>query len=128
MPKSHKFIYRAKLLRNNMTDTERLLWAKIRNRQIHGYKFRRQCPLGKYIVDFVCHGKKVIIELDGSQHAVQEEYDQQRTAWLESEGYKVIRFWNNDVWQNIEGVLEVICSALIHPPHPVLPPQGGGGT
>jgi len=74
--------------------------------------------MGKYIVDFICHEKKVIIELDGSQHAAQEEYDQQRTAWLESEGYKVIRFWNNDVWQNIEGVLQVIGSALIRLPPP----------
>ncbi|VAW36089.1 hypothetical protein MNBD_DELTA03-934 [hydrothermal vent metagenome] len=113
MQKKHKFIYRAKLLRNNMTDTERLLWSKIRNRQIYGYKFRRQSPIGRYIVDFICYEKKIIIELDGSQHAAREEYDQQRTVWLESGGYKVIRFWNNDVWQNIEGVLDVIASALI---------------
>ncbi|HFQ80869.1 MAG TPA: DUF559 domain-containing protein [Desulfobacterales bacterium] len=74
MQKKHKFIYRAKLLRNNMTDTERLLWSKIRNRQIYGYKFRRQSPIGRYIVDFICYEKKIIIEFSGNQRAV----------WLES--------------------------------------------
>jgi len=87
-----------------------LLWSKLRARQIEGCKFRRQAPIGKYIVDFVCHEKRLIVELDGGQHAENCETDRQRDKWLGEQGYKVLRFWNNDVLTNIEGVLETIKS------------------
>jgi very-short-patch-repair endonuclease len=90
---------RARKLRKNMTDAERALWARIRRRQILDCKFRRQQPLGDYIVDFVCLEKKLIIELDGGQHIEQEEYDSRRTHWLEEQGFRVLRFWNHDVFK-----------------------------
>jgi len=89
-----------------------------------GFKFRRQAPIGKYIVDFVCFEQQLVIELDGGQHAVNQDYDNIRTEWLGTQGFKVIRFWNHDVMNNIEGVKEVIALNLTTP-HPDLPPQGG---
>jgi primosomal protein N' (replication factor Y) len=94
-------------LRKELTPAERKLWAIIRNDQL-GVNFRRQHSIGKYIPDFVCIEKKLIIELDGSQHLEQEEYDEERTKYLNSLGYKVIRFWNNDVTNNIDGVILAI--------------------
>jgi very-short-patch-repair endonuclease len=114
----------ARQLRTRLTDAEQKLWQHIRGRQLMGFKFRRQAPIGKYIVDFVCFEQKLILELDGGQHAVQQNYDNARTEWLESQGFKVIRFWNNDVMNNIEGVKESIACNLATP-HPGLPPQGG---
>jgi very-short-patch-repair endonuclease len=96
----------AKNLRKRSTDAERHLWKHLRTKQIEGLKFRRQEPIGSYIVDFVCFDKRVIIEADGGQHSV--ETDANRDAWLSSQGFKVLRFWNHDVLMNIEGVLEVI--------------------
>ncbi len=104
-----------------MTDAEIMLWQKLRKRQICSCKFRKQSPIGRYIVDFVCNKKKLIIEIDGGQHAENEEYDKQRTEWLESQGYTVVRFWNTDVLQNIDGVLESLISHLQIPPHSDLP-------
>ncbi|MBI3174902.1 MAG: endonuclease domain-containing protein [Chloroflexi bacterium] len=98
-------------LRKELTPTERKLWAIIRNDQL-GVNFRRQHAIGKYIADFCAPRKKLIIELDGSQHLEQEAYDEERTKYLESQGYKVIRFWNNDVTNNIEGVILVIMNTL----------------
>ncbi len=98
-------------LRKEPTPAERKLWAIIRNDQL-GVSFRRQHAIGKYIPDFVCIEKKLIIELDGSQHLEQEEYDNERTKYLESLGYKVIRFWNNDVMNNIDGVILAILYAM----------------
>jgi very-short-patch-repair endonuclease len=98
-------------LRKELTPAERKLWSKIRSDQL-GVNFRRQHAIGKYIPDFVCIQKKLIIELDGSQHLEQEEYDEERTECLKSQGYRVIRFWNNDVMNNIEGVMLVIMNAL----------------
>ena len=98
-------------LRKEPTPAERKLWALIRNDQL-GVNFRRQHAVGKYIPDFVCVQKKLIIELDGSQHLEQEEYDQERTKYLEALGYKVIRFWNNDVMNNIDGVILAIIYAV----------------
>jgi len=106
----------ARALRKNQTDTERWLWQKLRNRQLLNLKFRRQVPIGNYIVDFVCLELKLIIELDGSQHIEQADYDARRTAYLEQLGFKVIRFWNNEVLNNGEGVLERIYQ-VAHP-HP----------
>lgn len=94
-------------LRKKPTLAERKLWSRIRNDQL-GVKFRRQHAVGNFIPDFVCIEKKLIIELDGSQHLEQEEYDEERTKYLEVEGYKVIRFWNNDVMNRIDSVLTVI--------------------
>jgi very-short-patch-repair endonuclease len=116
---------RARELRRNLTDAERRLWWKLRYRKVGGYRFRRQVPIGPYIVDFACLSQRLLIELDGSQHGGNFAYDQARTRWLESRGYRVLRFWNGDVLQDIEGVLEAIHRALLETPHPNPPPQGG---
>ncbi len=100
----------ARELRKRQTDAERALWNKLRSKQIEGVKFRRQQPIGPYIVDFVSLERKLIIEIDGGQHnerKVREE-DQEREEWLKEKGYQILRFWNNDVLTNIEGVLERI--------------------
>jgi very-short-patch-repair endonuclease len=102
----------ARNLRKNMTDVERLLWSKIRGRQLRGFRFRRQHPIGRYIVDFVCIELKLIVEMDGGQHGDQQQYDMNRTQWLQTKGYKVIRFWNNDVIDDLEGVMQAIYNHL----------------
>jgi len=99
---------RAKELRQNMTDAEQTLWYFLRAKRFEDLKFRRQQPLGDYIVDFVCFEHDLIIEVDGGQHRENETYDQERTDWLESEGFDVIRFWNDDVLNKTEQVLEQI--------------------
>jgi very-short-patch-repair endonuclease len=98
-------------LRKELIPAEGKLWSRIRNDQL-GVNFRRQHAIGNYIPDFVCIQKKLIVELDGSQHLEQEEYDKERTKYLESQSYKVIRFWNNDVMNNIEGVILAIMYVL----------------
>lgn len=103
---------RAKELRNNPTEAERILWQHLRLRQFGGYKFRRQQPLGNYIVDFVCLGKRLVVEVDGGQHNSQHSYDERHDAWLEQQGFRVLRFWNNEVLQNVEGVKGAIWQAL----------------
>jgi very-short-patch-repair endonuclease len=103
--------HRAIKLRKEPTPAERKLWALLRNDQL-GVTFRRQHAIGPYIPDFCSPKAKLIIELDGSQHLEQEEYDQERTKYLEEQGYKVIRFWNNDVLKDIEGVILAIMEAL----------------
>ena len=104
-----------KELRQRQNDAEGRLWYFLRNRQINSCKFRRQHRMGSFIVDFVCLEEKLIIELDGGQHneVSNKEKDTIRTNWLEKEGYKVLRFWDNDVLANIEGVVEVIRKILI---------------
>jgi very-short-patch-repair endonuclease len=102
----------ARELRNNLTDAEWLLWQHLRLRQLGGYKFRRQQPLGPYVVDFVCLEKRLIIEVDGGQHNEQVTYDTERSAWLEAQGFRVLRFWSHEVLQNIEAVKEVVVKAL----------------
>lgn len=114
----------AKNLRKNSTDAERKLWYNIRARQLDGCKFRRQQPIGNYVVDFVCFEKKLIIELDGGQHAIEKEKDIERDNWLKKEGYKVLRFWNNDVLNKHDGVLSEIRKYL-DPPPPAPPTRGG---
>ncbi len=101
-------IAKAKELRKNSTDAERVLWQQLRAHRFAGYKFRRQQPLGHYIVDFVCFEKHLIIELDGGQHAEQAVYDAERSAWLQSQGFRVLRFWNHEVLTDVEAVEEVI--------------------
>ena len=109
----------ARHLRRNMTDVERHLWHRLRERQIKGFKFRRQHPFREYVLDFVCLEAKVVIELDGSQHFAAQSSDAARTSKLEAAGFQVLRFWNNEVLSNIEGVLEVIWRAL---PEEISPP------
>ena len=100
-------ILNAKQLRKDMTDAERMLWSKLRSKQF-GVKFRKQVPVGRYIVDFYSYDYHLAIELDGSQHLDNDEYDAIRTQYLESLNINVLRFWNNEVLTNIEGVLAVI--------------------
>jgi very-short-patch-repair endonuclease len=116
---------RARALRKNPTDVERLLWRHLRMWQLDGYKFRRQQPIGNYIVDFVCLEKRLIIELDGGQHVEQLKYDTERDAWLRAQGFSVLRFWNNEVLQNSDGVKQVIFKALQSTPFLNPSPQGG---
>ena len=98
----------ARELRKNSTIQEKRLWNLLKNRHFHNLKFKRQQPIGNYIVDFICKEAKIIIEVDGGQHNEKEniELDKKRTEFLESNGYKVIRFWNNEVYENIEGVIK----------------------
>ncbi len=115
----------AKQLRKDQTDVEKILWKHLRLKQINGFKFRRQQPIGVYIVDFVCFEIKLIIELDGSQHIEEKEKDAARDSWLKLQGFTVLRFWNNDIKNNKAGVFTVIynyCST--HPP--LAPPIKGG--
>jgi very-short-patch-repair endonuclease len=100
----------ARRLRRNMTDAEKRLWSRIRDKQISDHQFRKQVPIGPYIVDFCCLKEKLILEVDGGQHNQAE--DAERTAWLEANDYRVLRFWNNDVLQNTDGVVETIARAL----------------
>ena len=116
---------KARELRKNLTETERFLWKHLRLRQLCGFKFRRQHPIGKYVADFVCLERRLIIELDGGQHSEQVAYDLERSTWLEAQGFSVLRFWNDQVFNDIETVKEVIVEALNNPPHLSPPPQGG---
>ena len=111
---------RARELHKNPTTAEQTLWKHLRLRQIDGHKFRRQQPIGRYIVDFVCLEAKLIVELDGAQHAHQATYDSLRTEWLEGQGFKVLRFWNNHVLAEVEVVKEVILEALASEKEPPL--------
>lgn len=101
-----------KSLRKSSTDTETRLWFHLRNRNFQTYKFRRQHILSGYIVDFVCLEKKLVIELDGRQHTERSKYDSARTLKLEADGFKVFRFWNNEIFENIDGVLDKIDEVL----------------
>ena len=102
-----------------MTDAEQKLWYHLRAHRFMGFKFKRQKPIGHYVVDFACIEKKLIIELDGGQHAEALEYDNERDAWLHSQGYTVLRFWNNELLNETESVLERIRLALSPCPSPV---------
>ena len=104
----------ARRMRKEPTDAERKLWRALRDWSPPGTNFRRQAPIGRYIADFACHTSKIVIEVDGGQHAeeIQERRDEGRTEWLLSQGYRVIRFWNTDVLLNMRGVLDQIYSVL----------------
>jgi very-short-patch-repair endonuclease len=102
----------ARRLRREMTFAERLLWAQLRQRELDGFKFRRQHLIGRFIVDFVCIEARGVIEIDGGQHAEQRLRDDARTAWLNGQGYRVLRFWNNEVLQDTDAVREAIRSAM----------------
>jgi very-short-patch-repair endonuclease len=101
-----------------MTDAERLLWQALRYKQLAGHRFRRQFPIGRFIADFVCIEQKLVIELDGGQHQDQVAYDEQRTVFLQQNGWRVLRFWNNDVMCNLDGVLSTIAENLQSLPPP----------
>jgi very-short-patch-repair endonuclease len=118
----------ARRLRRHQTDAERILWFRLRGRRLAGWKFKRQVPIDRFIVDFICADAKLIVELDGGQHADRTRQDEERTRTLEAMGYLVLRFWNNDVMRNLEGVLEEILNTLSQrspePPHPTPLPCG----
>jgi very-short-patch-repair endonuclease len=115
----------ARQLRRRQTDAERKVWQILRAGRLHGWKFRRQQPIGRYIVDFVCLEKRLVIELDGGQHQDRADEDRERDGWLAGNGFKVLRFWNNDVMQNLEGVAERISRELSPSPRPS-PVEGEG--
>jgi very-short-patch-repair endonuclease len=117
---------RAQQLRSNATDAERHLWRRLSRRQLEGFKFSRQMPVGAFICDFMCRERRLIVEVDGGQHA-DSDRDIRRTAFLEAQGYQVVRFWNNDVLENVDGVLQVIVVALKKVPTPLSPPACGRG-
>ncbi len=107
---------RARALRRQLTDAEQKLWSILRLRKLGGLKFRRQFPIGPYIADFVCLERRLVIEVDGGQHAVTaKQEDAARTAWLQTQGFRVLRFWNNDVLGNPEGVRDAVCEAIRTP-------------
>ena len=118
----------ARRLRRDQTDAERVLWFRLRDRRLEGWKFRRQAPIDRFVVDFVCADARVIVELDGGQHVERSEQDRARTEILQSAGYLVLRFWNNDLLANTDGVVETILAALNQsksvPPHPDPLPAG----
>ncbi len=122
---------RARELRNNATPHEQLLWLHLRAGQLHGLKFSRQLPIGPFICDFVCRRHKLVVELDGSQHVAGADNDAERTAVLNALGYRVIRFWNNELTSNLAGVLETIGRAALGndaAPTPQPPPASGRGS
>ncbi|BBC99316.1 MULTISPECIES: endonuclease domain-containing protein [Sphingobium] len=106
----------ARNLRNNATQAERLLWSRLKGAQLEGLKFSRQMPIAGFICDFVCRSRKLVVELDGSQHADAADYDAMRTRKIEAQGYRLIRFWNNDLIENLEAVLETIVRAALGGP------------
>jgi very-short-patch-repair endonuclease len=118
----------ARRLRRNQTDAERLLWFRLRDRRLVGWKFRRQAPIDRFVVDFCCADAKLIVELDGGQHEQDKERDAPRTRVLGAMGYLVLRFWNHEVMRNMDGVLGEILSTInqhrSEPPHPTPLPCG----
>ena len=129
---------RARKLRRDMTDAERKLWWHLRHLPIEHSHFRRQATIGRFFADFACHEKRLVIEVDGSQHNEPDHVmsDTKQSAYLQSQGYRILRFWNNDVFKNIDGVMEAILTAINQheaSPPPLLPPhrakmRGGRGT
>ena len=114
MPKKQNNKSIASNLRRNTTDAEKALWSRLRSKQLSGVRFRRQQRIGPYIVDFINFDKKLVIEIDGGQHNCDymRNKDEKRTMWLQQQGYKVLRFWDNEALQNIDSVLEEILVAL----------------
>jgi very-short-patch-repair endonuclease len=103
---------RAQQLRTTPTEAEIRLWSRLRGKQLEGFRFRRQQPIGPYVVDFFCPAAKLVIEVDGGQHSERERQDAARSRWIEGRGYRVLRFWNNEVLANTEGVVAAIIEAL----------------
>ncbi len=122
---------RARDLRNNATLHEQMLWQQLKGGRLNGLKFSRQIPIAGYFADFVCRSCKLVLELDGSQHADAAMHDEARTRAIEAAGYRVIRFWNNDLNENMDGVLENIVNAAMvadREPAPAPPASGRGET
>ena len=115
-------------MRGNPMDAEHRLWFSLRKKQLAGFRFRRQQVIGSFIVDFVCFERMLIVEVDGSQHQQRQSYDKDRTTFLEKRGFRVIRFWSNEVLAETDRVVEVIYRALIDPPPPSFPPPMGEGS
>ena len=107
-----RLLAHARRLRRAQTDVERKLWRMLRARRFNGAKFRRQVPIGPYVVDFVCPAHRLIVEIDGGQHAKRTAYDGKRSRILTAQGYRIVRFWNNEVLENLNGVLATIEPAL----------------
>jgi len=123
---ANKIATLGKSLRKRPTDAEQLLWTRLRMKKMEGLKFRRQQPIDNYIVDFVCFENRIIIEVDGGHHAAENNKDKERDACLRRYGFKVLRFWNNEVLQNTNGVLAVVReNCLAHPP--LIPSRQGRG-
>ena len=119
---------RARRLRSNPTDAEKALWSILSRRQMNGHRFRRQVPVGRFIADFVCHEARVIVEVDGGQHDPANASERERQVFLEAEGYRVLRFWNNEVLGNLVDVQARIIDTLSRRhPHPNPPPSRGRG-
>ena len=118
---------RARNLRQNMTEAERRVWQILRSHRMTGYQFRRQVPIGRYIADFVCHEARLIVEIDGGQHDRSSPREAERTGFLQNQGYRILRFWNNEVLANLDGVHQTIADELGRiTPTQTLPHQGGG--
>lgn len=117
---------RAKSMRSQQTDAEHRLWQILRAKRLAGYKFKRQLPIDHYIVDFACLSERLIIEADGGQHS-ESLGDRRRDAYLREQGFRVLRFWNSDIFNNEDGVLTSILNALESPLSPTPPPQRGEG-
>ena len=116
---------RPQQLRTNATEAEQRIWYFLRNRQFEQFKFRRQHSIGVYIVDFVCLEQKLIVEIDGGQHAERVQYDERRTNALRAKGFRLLRFWNNEVMQNTNAVLETILAEMNAGPSPLPSPRNG---
>jgi len=117
----------ARSLRQNMTGAEWRLWQILRSHQMKGHQFHRQVPIGRYIADFVCHEARLIVEIDGGQHDRSSSQEAERNEFLQSEGYRILRFWNNEVLANLDGVHQAIVGELRGiTPTQTLPHQGGG--
>ncbi len=133
-PPGYDKLERARRLRRDMTPQERLLWNQLRDRRLAGAKFRKQMWLAGYIADFACPDARLVVEADGSQHADDAEYDVRRQRAFASPGWRTLRFWNNEITENLDGVLTVIANALPSPSRPASPPafpsplQGEGGS
>ena len=127
---SAKLRSNARALRKNSTDAERILWSELRGHRLNGAGFRRQVPIANYIADFLCHAARLVIELDGGQHFSDqaEQADAQRTAVIEANGFRVLRFSNHDVMSNRTGVLETIATAVAERPPPWPSPASGRGN
>jgi len=121
-PPGYRMVERARGLRREMTPQEKILWAQLRGRRFEGFKFRRQMWLAGYIADFACAEARLVVEADGSQHADNAEYDADRERAFAALGWRTLRFWNNEISENLDGVLTLIAHALPSPSRPASPP------
>jgi len=123
-PPGKDMLTRARSLRRELTPAERLLWGRLRSGRLDGFKFRRQMWLKGYIADFACVEARLVVEADGSQHGEAEQYDARRSNAYAEEGFQTLRFWNSEIFENLDGVLRAIREALPSPSHPAAVPGG----